>query len=573
MKTSLLLVLLGATSALAHFKSGGSCAGDEKKRVDTCKPLCHHNPHPSSPKSTSKPLTTVPTVPTVPTIPPVSSGCGYSSGSGEFSGSGVGSGSWDFESSNCTESGSGSWDVSGSGEISGSGSEGSGGWEEGEYCFLLEVFLNYSITIEIIEIRQIFIEWIKVTQLTIIQDSSLTEYQMLVKVWYSLQILFEQYQEIEIAIKFLYIGEWGFICDLEGLALDIQTEFAEITLEEVIKIDVTTKSCPLFDALDECGQNGTASQQAAIKVLIQKLTVIINGYYSFSETLVLISKEFSDFFIQYPDLKELIFNGEIEQFGILKSFIDLCKVYWRIDNFELSVGGSTSTCELLISLDGLWKNTTYSTSQRSDFKALYTKISAYFEVEVSVQLRVQYFTEQIYQLLILAEWDISALYIVEIKGYGSLYDLIYAYVYCINHGVTPGDFTVSTEATTPTSTSTSTSTSTTTTTTTTKPNGNCGTVTSVNVVSGNITKLLSSIDADQQVAGKWTTNEINTFLGYKKKIYNVSINTTITATQKFTTIKQTLLTFAGSTTTVYQKVHAVFIVSWGTVAQYCGCSV
>jgi hypothetical protein len=165
--------------------------------------------------------------------------------------------------------------------------------------------------------------------------------------------------------------------------------------------------------------------------------------------------------------------------------------------------------------------------------------------------------------------------------------------------VGPGDFTVSTEPTTPTTTTPTTTKPTTTPTTTkptttptttkptttptttkpttkpttTKPNGNCGTVTSVNVVSGNITKLLSSIDADQQVSGKWTSSEINTFLGYKKKIYNLSVNTTITVSQKFTRIKQVLTSFAGSTTTVYQKVHAVFIVSWGTVAQYCGCSV
>lgn len=70
----------------------------------------------------------------------------------------------------------------------------------------------------------------------IVSNSTLTEYEILVEIWYSLQILFTQYSEIEIAIKYLYIGEWGYVCDLEGLAIDIQSSTTNVTIEEVIEI-------------------------------------------------------------------------------------------------------------------------------------------------------------------------------------------------------------------------------------------------------------------------------------------------------------------------------------------------
>jgi len=234
-------------------------------------------------------------------------------------------------------------------------------------------------------------------------------------------------------------------------------------------------------------------------------------------------------------------------------------------------------------LDDLWKNTSFSTSQRQDFQQLWNKTYTYFEVEVSVQLRVQYFVEQLYQLLIIAEWDIQAIYSVEIEGYGTIYDLIYAYIYCVNNGVGPGEFTVSAEpsTSTPTSTvtstssSTSTSTSSSTSTTTTKPSTTpapiCADAWKVNVLSNNITLLLSSIQTAQAT---WTSSEINTFLGYKKKIYLISANTTSSYSPalKFSDIKQILLNFAGSTTTVYTKVQSVYISTWGYVSSYCACA-
>jgi hypothetical protein len=90
---------------------------------------------------------------------------------------------------------------------------------------------------------------------------------------------------------------------------------------------------------------------------------------------------------------------------------------------------------LLQSLIALYSNTSYSTSERSDFKQLEITIQNYFQTEISVQLRIQYFSEQFYQFLILKEWSLGALYSLEIKGYGNIYQLIYAYVYVSNRKV------------------------------------------------------------------------------------------------------------------------------------------
>jgi hypothetical protein len=214
----------------------------------------------------------------------------------------------------------------------------------------------------------------------------LTEYEILVQIWYSLQLLFEQYVEIEVAIQYVYIGDWGYVCDLQGLAIDIQTATTTITIEEVITIVGGT--CPLFDAINECGQNATSSEQAAIQVLIQELTVIINGGYSFAEILVQISIKIEAFFVQYPDLEILFYSGEIEGFGILQSFINICKVYWRIEYFSIAVSGTDHTdCALLESLYIYYTNVSNpNITARNEAKELYDKLVVSFPLHTFITI-------------------------------------------------------------------------------------------------------------------------------------------------------------------------------------------
>jgi len=554
-QATLLLALLGCGLFVASaYKAGSDFGKDEKERFGKCKPLVNQEGCDCSQSADS------------------SSSSKSAGGSSEEGGDGGDGGLGGSGSGNSSGSGSGDWEHSGSGSGSGSGLE-SGSWEEGEYCFLIKIILEFSLTLEV-EFRDILVDWCNVTQFSIINGGLFTEYEILVKIYYELEALYVEYPEIKLKMRWIKVGEWGLLGELEGLALDIQTSEVEITISQTIEIDVSG-SCLLFEALREAVANGTSADQEAVEELIAKLKVVIEGYHSESETLVLVFEVFLAFSKQHPGLHLGLLKKEIQGFGSINAFFDLCNVHWRIKNFGKAVGGDVAPCAngnaaacgnpLIKVLILLYQDTQYSTSQRSDFKQLELKIEEHFKTEHDDKARVKYFSEELYQFFILEEWNIAILYELEIAEYGSVYDLIYAFIYCENNGVGPGDFTVSDAPTT-------TTTSTTTTTTTTKPNGNCGTVTGVNVVTANITLLLKSIDKDQAEPGKWTSSEVTQFSGYKKRIYNISINGTYTLVQKFNQIKTVLTGFAGQTTVIYKKVHAVFIETWGTIAQYCACS-
>src|SRR5690349_13357056 len=100
---------------------------------------------------------------------------------------------------------------------------------------------------------------------------------------------------------------------------------------------------------------------------------------------------------------------------------------------------------------------------------MHDKFKAFVDQDSDIKHRLKNFTDQMYQLLILAELDISGFYITEIDGYGkyfgafvylqtlilgTIYDLIYAFIYCTNNGIGDGEFTTEVPTTTSTSTTT-----------------------------------------------------------------------------------------------------------------------
>ncbi|KAI6216258.1 hypothetical protein M3Y95_01289600 [Aphelenchoides besseyi] len=462
---------------------------------------------------------------------------------------------------------------SGSGE--GSGGEGSGGeggsgpWKEGEYCFLLSILLNYSYTLEV-QYQSIFIQWINETQINIVQDQSLTEYQILVEIWYSLSAFLEINYEIESIVKYWYIESgsfsWGYVFNLEGLAIEIQSNSSctEISVEEVITLEGENGTCPLFVSLEDWCSN--EEETAAVEDLIAELTIIIESGVEFSIQLTQIYVKIEAFFSAHVEWKASIISFQIEGFGSIGSFYDICATYWRIQNFEIAVGGSVEECALIQALISCYQNESsgLSTGERSDIKGFTDKISQYFTSNTDVQVRISYFSQQLYQLFILEQWTVKTIYSIEISAeYGSIWQLIYAFIYQQNNGIDFGSGSETTVAavTTPAVEPP-----------TTVPSGNCGTVTTVNTYtsSTNTTVLLTSIDSAQTT---WERSEVNQFSGYKKRIYNISINQTATESQIFEGIKTIFLNFASSTTVIYQKVQSIEIQSWGTVKEYCGCSV
>ncbi|KAI6170609.1 hypothetical protein M3Y97_01133400 [Aphelenchoides bicaudatus] len=563
LRTLVCLALLGFVSvATAHFKSGSDFFKDEKDRYNKCKPLVEGGTSSTvagikttteaatatSPNCNTVPVTSeAPTFSTTiaPTTEATSEAPTFSTTIAPIT----------TEAATATSPNCSTVPVT---TVAPGNSTSSG--EPTEYCFLLQIFLQFSVNLEY-SLQVVFKQWINKVQVEIVQNSALTEYQIIVELYYSLQLLFVQYPQIEVEIQYLYIGEWGYVCDLEGLVIDIQTATTTISIQQVITISGVT--CPLTEALNQCAQNASASDQAAIQLLIQNITATIQLGYSLEVTLSLIYESFSGFFVQYPSLVSIVYSGEISGFGILQSYIDICAVYWRIEHFWIAIGGPVSSCELIESLYALYTNQSYNISQRQDFKELHDTLSVYFESHVDIEVRLQYFAEQLYQLLILAEWDIAILYSVELQGYGTLYQLIFAYVYCINNNIPISNSTTTVASTTAPVTAT--------TPTTAKPNGDCSTVIKVNIWADATTLLLDSINEDQaDPSSKWTKKQKKQFSGYKKRIKKFSKNKKLSDESKFKKIKKVLTGFAGPAK-LKKKVYAIYIQTWGTIAQYVKC--
>jgi hypothetical protein len=89
----------------------------------------------------------------------------------------------------------------------------------------------------------------------------------------------------------------------------------------------------------------------------------------------------------------------------------------------------------------IYEDTTLDVSVRSDFKQYHDKLKLYFDSETNVKLRAKFAIDEGYQFLILTKWNINLLYSIQLEGFGSLYDFIFAYSYSITNGIVDADFT------------------------------------------------------------------------------------------------------------------------------------
>ncbi|CAD5227164.1 unnamed protein product [Bursaphelenchus xylophilus] len=489
-----------------------------------------------------------------------SSTYGECSCSCENSGSDEGSGSGSYESS-----GSGSEEGSGSGLEGGSGSGAGGSFGYGDYCLLLQYFYNISIEIEDVEIRQEWILFIEELQLTVIFDKTLTIDEKLVLIYTKLQAFLEIHVEIQELVYYTYIEEWsGYVFDLEAVVLFIQYQYTST----IVELDASG-SCILFEALRNCTAVD-AEFSARIEVLIEELTVILESTsYTYSYQLVLIYEKIEAFFAEYSEYEAAILAIEIEGYGSFASFYEVIVNYWRVANYEVVVGGSASSCALIQVLTECYENTSSgSISQRSQIKQLVEKLTAYFESEVSVELRVSYFVEQSYQFLILNQWSLELIFSLEIDGFGSIYELILAFSFekdC-------GGFDFGSQTTTPAIESTTEAVE-----STTHATGDCSVVLDIIKFQNNITDLSWSIDQAQL---SWNQTEITRFSAYEKRIYTVTSNTTATSEQIFENVVNVFNVWTKDQfylSLTYDIVIQIYHetaeqYTWGTVKQFCACA-
>jgi hypothetical protein len=74
-------------------------------------------------------------------------------------------------------------------------------------------------------------------QIQVIRNNSLTDDQKLTETWYFLAYSFDLNPVDRDIIRFWYLEDWGgYVCDLEGVVIDIQNGRTEITLQKVIQL-------------------------------------------------------------------------------------------------------------------------------------------------------------------------------------------------------------------------------------------------------------------------------------------------------------------------------------------------
>ena len=138
---------------------------------------------------------------------------------------------------------------------------------------------------------------------------------------YELKHFFSLHYDIEIAIGYEVILDWGFVVDLLSVAIDIQADFAG----SLIVLD-GEDDCDLFDALRNATE-GDSEKYAAVLILIEQLKVIlVDVSLTYEAKLTLVYEKFEAFFELHAEWEEFFLSIEIFGFGSLEQFIDVTLV-------------------------------------------------------------------------------------------------------------------------------------------------------------------------------------------------------------------------------------------------------
>ncbi|KAH7704617.1 hypothetical protein AAVH_28199 [Aphelenchoides avenae] len=269
--------------------------------------------------------------------------------------------------------------------------------------------------------------------------------------------------------------------------------------------------------------------------------------------MTLIYEKFEAFFELHAEWEEFFLECEIEGFGTLEQFIDVCHVYHRITHVDVVLGGSASECVIIQALEEAFLNESFSLSTRQQIQQIKVKLEAYFVSETDVYLRMGYVSAQLYQFYKL--FDIKALKAVDritLGEWGSIFDLRFCASFFKNHG---WDFGA--ETTVEASTA--------------EADLSCvkrGPL--ITIGSGcNCTTLTDSVNA---AFNTWPRGDKANFNSYKKRIETLIWGNEYPATSD--KIAQIVTVFNGCSTpgtSTYTLVMGTEITGWGNVKKFTDC--
>jgi len=302
--------------------------------------------------------------------------------------------------------------------------------------------------------------------------------------------------------------------------------------------------------------------------------VLIQVNLSIEEKMVLIYQKCTSFFSAHASWKSFFLSIEINAFIQFESFYEVSFTYYQISTISVVLGGSTSDCVLLQSLQEAFENTSFSLSVRSQIQQLKGKLEAYFESESDVTLRLEYVNAQSYQFFKLEVFIQIDVLRIGCGSWGTYFEIIFCGAFYQCH---PGDFenNSSTPAVSSAATSEATTTAATTTVAPTTAVSKCASRPDLIVIDtgANVTCLTTSVNT---VYNTWSRTDKANFASYKKRIesaiWGTEFNTPAAKLQQISTVFSGYAP-AGSAASV--QVMSIQItckaVVWGTVADFCGC--
>ncbi|KAI1700777.1 hypothetical protein Ddc_17940 [Ditylenchus destructor] len=416
-------------------------------------------------------------------------------------------------------------------------------------CTLTEALRNVSLILTVEE-RVIFLQFIEHLEATILIDTTLTNIEKVVKCSYALKHFCAEHIEIYHKIAFQFIASWGYFIDLIYVAVDLQ---ADIT-EEIVVLD-EKDSCTLFEALLNATVGNQEQHQAVIELIEElKVSIFLNVQLTYAQKLARIYLAFESFFEVHVEWKIVFYKFEISGYGSFESFLDVCHGVSFRTKFP----------------DDAVANTSFTITVRNQLKQLRIKLAAYFDVEVDVQLRLTYISQQCWQLFLVEEFITQFLDLIslEVDGelWGIFYDILWCSQFCHNSG-TCGNLgnglgTSPAPTTTPTTTQA---------TSTVKP-ADCSTRWELIVITEQNTTILMDVLTDNY--NSWNAS---TKLGFNtcfNQVRNDIWNDVAfpTPASKITDIVKNFKSYNANNLSKQQVLMSISIEVWhGTIQQFCDC--
>jgi hypothetical protein len=247
-------------------------------------------------------------------------------------------------------------------------------------------------------------------------------------------------------IRFKKVKEFGYVCEVEQESNIRQMRYTDVIITK------NGSRCPLIDALQNSSDSSSDSNyQASVSELIFQCEYVINlpesDGWSNNQKKGAISVIIKNHNKKHPEHEEKIkackinFPESGEEYGDVDILLSACEKFEQFTTAKEIVGGPATECPLVKAMDACINisNTNYTLVEKKEIKQLRDKFVGYFNVEVSIELRVAYVDQECEKLFAIASWIKIVVLSIEItksdgSKWGDVMDLKFTAVANENYG-------------------------------------------------------------------------------------------------------------------------------------------